>query len=880
MRSIKKLTMRLRSLMFRSQVDAELDDELQFHLEQQVQEHLQKGAANQEAYRMALRDLGLPERIKEECREMRRVNYLENLAQDLRYGFRIIIKKPGIAAVAMVTLALGVGANTAIFSLVNGILFRPLPYPEPDRLVRLTEYYPKGAYVFLRDHSQTMRVTAGAGGDFNLLRPGLSPVRLTGTLVSATFFELLGVHPEVGRTFREGEDTPGNDRVVVLSHSLWQSQFGGAPDIVGRRITIEDTSREVIGVMPPDFNFASGRSSLWMPLSLDPRASSDYWGPEMPVFGRLRPEATLAQARQELTQLMPGVISAFPYHMPAAWNKDVTVIPLQEDLVGDMRAKLLILLGAVGLVLLIACANVASLLLARSVGRRKELAIRGALGAGRSRIGRQLLTESVLLGLGGGALGLLPARLGLATLKAFLPADTPRIGDAVIDGRVLLFTAGLAIATGMLFGLAPAINCWRVDLLSSLGTGSRRMQPRSAGRLYNALVAGEIGLAVVLVVGAGLLVKSLWLLARTDPGFNSNRLVTLQITPNGSFGKDRAACLSFYEELIRQVKTLPAVESAAAVNTMPFSGEFPVVPASIQDHTGDTEGPTPLLWSGAITPLYTSLMGIPILEGRGFNDDDRADTAPVVLVTASTARAFWPGEDAVGKHVKAVWEQQWRTIIGVVADVKQYGLAQNRPGWVDGEIYMPYTQAVTGHREFPSSMTLVIRTSSDRLNLSGEVRSLVADLNAEVPVSDARWMKEVISASITAPNSIAWLFGTFATMALVLGATGVYGLMSYRVAERTHEVGVRIALGASRWEVLLLMVRHAAVLAVIGIAAGCTTAIGLTRLLSGLLYGVKPIDPATFGVVSLTLLGVALAAAFIPARRATKVDPNEALRFE
>jgi putative ABC transport system permease protein len=872
--------MRLRSLILRSRVDAELDDELRFHLQLQEQEHLEKGAANQDARRMALRDLGLPEKIKEECREMRRVNWVENLAQDLRYGVRLIIKKPGVAAVAMVTLGLGVGANTAIFSLVNGILFRPLPYSQPDRLVRLTEYYPKGAYVFLRDHSQTMGVTACGGVDFNLARPGLSPIRLSGTLVSATFFELMGVHAELGRTFQEGEDTPGNDRVVVLSHAIWQSQFGGAPDIVGRRITIEDTSREVIGVMPPDFNFGSGRSSFWVPLNLDPRDSSDYWGPEMPVFGRLRPGAGLAQAREELTRLMPGVIAAFPYHMPAAWNKDVTVIPMQEDLVGDMRAKLLILLGAVALVLLIACANVASLLLARSVGRRKELAIRGALGAGRSRIGRQLLTESVLLGIGGGTLGLLLARFGLATLKAFLPADTPRIGDVAIDGRVLIFTAGLAIATGLLFGIAPALNFWRIDLIGSLNADSRRMRSRTTGRLYNALIAGEIGLAVVLVVGAGLLVKSLWLLARTGPGFNPERIVTLQITPNVSFGKERAACLSFYDELIRRVRAIPGVESSAAVNTLPFSGEFPVVPASIQDHPGESEGPTPLLWSGAITPLYTDLMGIPILEGRGFTDDDRTDTAPVVLVTASTARAFWPGEDAVGKHVKAVWERQWRTVVGVIADVKQYGLSQNRPGWVDGEIYMPYSQAVTGHREFPSTMTLVIRTRSDRLNLAAEVRSLVADLNADVPVSDARSMKEVISASITAPNSIAWLFGVFAIMALVLGATGVYGLMSYRVAERTHEVGVRIALGASRQEVLLLMVRQAAVLAIIGVAAGCVAAIGLTGLLRGLLYGVKPIDPVTFGVVSLTMLGVALAAAFIPARRATKVDANEALRFE
>jgi len=600
----------------------------------------------------------------------------------------------------------------------------------------------------------------------------------------------------------------------------------------------------------------------------------------MPVFGRLLPGASLQQARQELTQLIPAIIAAFPYHMPAGWYKDVTVISLHQDLVGNMRARLLILLGAVSLVLLIACANVASLLLARSAGRRKELAIRSALGAGRSRIGRQLLTESVLLGLGGGVLGLLMARFGLVTLKAFLPAETPRLAGVGIDGHVLIFTAALALLTGVLFGLAPALTSWRVNLVGPLSTGLRRSSGIPGGRLYNALVVVEISLAVILVIGAGLLVKSLWLLARTDPGFNPARILTIQVTPNAAFGKDRAACLSFYDELLRRVRALPGIESAAAVNTLPLSGDFPIIPASVQDHTAETEGPTPLLWSGAITPHYPNIMGIPILVGRGFTDADRADSAPVVLVTASTAKAFWPGQDAVGKHVKAVWEPQWRTIVGVIADIKQYGLAESRPGWVSGEIYMPYSQAVTGHREFPSSMALVLRASSDRLSLGAEVRSVVGDLNADVPVGDVRPLTELVSASIMAPNSIAWLFGAFAAIALALGAVGIYSLMSYQVAERTHEVGVRMALGAKRQDVLRLIVGQGLVLALIGIGAGSAAALGLTRLLSGLLYGVKPIDLATFAIVPLILLSVALVAAFIPARRATRVDPMEALRFE
>jgi putative ABC transport system permease protein len=878
---LEKLRMRFRSVFFRSQVDDDLDDEIRFHLEQQIQEYLDRGVARADARVMALGKLGVPERIKEDCRDMRRVDYIENLVQDLGYGIRLIVKKPGFAAVAMVTLALGVGANTAIFSLVNGILLRPLPYNQPDRLARLTEYYPKGAYVTLRDQSQTMDVAAcAAGEELNLARTGAPPIRLIGTIVSANFFSMLGARAELGRLFRAGEDTPGNNNVVVLSHSMWQNQFGGAPDIIGHRITVEGVSREVVGVMPADFSFASNQASLWVPLSLDPRKASDFWGNEMPLFGRLRTGATLDQARHELTSLMPGVIASFPYRMPAGWNKDVTVIPLQQDLVGDMRARLLILLGAVSLVLLIACANVASLVLARSAGRRKELAIRGVLGAGRSRILRQLLTESVLLGLGGGALGLLLARFALVTLKTFLPRETPRLGDVGIDGHVLVFTAGLAIATGLLFGLAPALSSWRLDLATSLNTGSRRSSGTGTAWLYNGLVVAEIGLAVVLVIGAGLLVKSLWLLGRTSPGFRPEQVLTIQITPNASSSKDRAACISFYDELIRRVRLIPGVEEAGAVNALPLGGDIPVLPAAVEGHPGESEAPAPLLWSGAITPLYTDIMGIPILEGRGFSDGDRADSAPVVLVTASTARAFWPGQEAVGKHVKAVWEREWRTVIGVISDVRQYGLDQARPSWVDGEIYMPYAQAVTGHRDFPSSMSLVLRSTADRSRLAAEVRGLVADLNADVPVSDVRAMNEVVSASMSAPNSIAWLFATFAAMALVLGAVGIYGLISYRVAERTHEMGVRMALGAKRGDVLRLIVGQGLVLALIGVGAGGAAALALTRLLGGLLYGVKPVDPATFAIVPVLLLAVALVAAYIPARRATRVDPVESIRFE
>jgi predicted permease len=813
---------------------------------------------------------------------MRQVQFLEDVSQDLRYGLRLIVKKPAFALVAMVTLALGIGANTAIFSLVSGVLLRPLPYVDPDRLVRLTEYYPKGAYVILRDQCQTMEVAAVWPGDqFNIAEPGRTPIRVNGSMVSGNLFSVLGASADRGRVFTGEENSSGKDKVVILSNALWQTAFAGDPGIIGRFITVEGESRQVVGVMPDDFLYPTAETKLWVPLNLDLQTVNDYWGPEMPILGRLRPGTRPEQARQEVQNLIPSMLAACPFPKPPNWNRNSTIISLQQDIVGDARGKFLILLGAVGLVLLMACANVANLLLARSATRRKEVAVRVALGASRRRIISQLLTESVLLSIGGAILGLLLASEGLALLKTTLPIKTPRLAEVAIDWRVLLFTGGLAILTGLLFGLAPAFNASKVNLVDSLNAGGRRPTGGATSRVYNALVVAEISLAAVLMIGAGLLITSLWLLSHTDPGCRSENILSVEVSPDKFFSKDRAQCLSFYDELLHRVSSRPGVESVAAINSLPLSGDSPVLPLAVEDYRpGEAEAQSPLVWGGAITRGYIETMGIPLLQGRTFTDDDRVDTVGVVLVSASTANRFWPRQDPLGRRLRLVWEKEWRSVVGVVADVKQYGLDQSRPTYLSGEIYMPYSQAVVGRGKFPASMNLIVHTTGDPVALRQDVKTTVAGLNPNVPVGEPRTMKQIIASSISTPNSTTWLFSTFSALALLLGAVGVYSLISYSVAGRTHEIGVRMALGATGKDVLKMIVGQGLGLTLMGIGFGLAAALVLTRFLASLLYNVKPIDPLSFIIAPVVLIITALLATYLPARRATKIDPMVALRAE
>jgi predicted permease len=863
----------------------ELNEEIASHLQMAARDREARGESRDQAGATAQRELGNAAVIQDVTHDQWAWTWLEALLQDLRYGARTLLKNPGFTIIAVLTLALGIGANTAIFSLVNGVLLRPLPYAQPEKLVGTTTYYPKGPLVVMRQQSHTMQLVGVSDNkEFNLTGTG-DPVRLIGNSVSADFFSILGAQPAMGRTFRDGEDQPDKDRVVILSRALWEQRFQADPNIVGRWITLEGEDREIVGVMPADFRLPSPKTELWVPLDLDPRNTGNYWGDSyMQLIGRLRPGATLEKARAELKTMRPIVLAAYAWRMPVNSFVNSSIVSLEEAIVGDARGKLLILLGAVSLLLLIACANVANLLLARATTREREVAVRVALGASRWRILRQLITESVLLALLGGALGMCVAVGGLSILKATLPPDTPRLADVALDGQVLAFTAVLAILTGVSFGLVPALGASKVDMTTTLKSGGQRSASGGNHRASKMLVVGEVAVSMILVIAAGLLVKSLWILSGTSPGFRSERVVTARITPNEMFCAVPGRCLAFYDELLQRTRALPGVKNVAAVNGLPLGGGAEIFPGVIEAHPIPDGAKVPMFWEKVVTPDYLQIMNIPLLRGRAFTEADAApDAQAVVIVSKTTAEHFWPGQDAVGEHFRPKWEQQWRTVVGVVGDVREFTITQNSADWIDGVIYTPYgPHAIRGSGADapPAEMTLVIETAGDQVQIAGDLKNTVASLNHDVPVSQFSPLKSWVGEAMAEPRSTSALFAVFAALALLLGAVGIYGVISYSVAQRTREIGIRMALGARRQEVLLLVVGQGAKLALAGVAIGIAGGLMLTRLMSKLLFGVQATDPLTYGVVALLLMFVALAACFLPARRAMRVDPMVALRYE
>ena len=808
---------------------------------------------------------------------------MTSLIQDVRYALRQLRKSPGFTAVAVITLALGIGANTAIFSLVNGILLVSLPYPKPAELVSVTGTYPKGAFVAMREQVHTMDVAAYAEGhEFNLTRFG-EPVRLTGTEVSAELLSVLGAQPELGRTFRTGEDSVGEDNYVVLGHALWEQRFGRDPAIIGRSIELEGVSRQVVGVMPANFHFPSPKTQLWVPLHNDPRNTQTYWaGDFMPVIARLHPGSSTQEAAVEVRLFQMHVSKLFPWHMPADWNADVSVVGLRNGMVADVRTRLLLLLGAVVLVLMIACANVANLTLSRAAAREKEMGIRSALGAGRQRIARQLLTESVVLSTLGGLFGLALAAAGVALLKASLPADTPRLADVHLDWRVLLFTGGLALVTGLIFGLVPALQLSRSAVAESLNSAGRGAAVSVSQWLRSSMAIAEVAFAVLLVISAGLLIRSFWALSHVDPGFQPQQIVTARITPNESFCNDTARCLAFYRSVLDQARTAPGVTDAALVNTLPLGGRVSKRSFDLEDFVNVPNGANqPLFWLDVVTPDYFRVMGVPLLAGRWFTEADESGGPPVVVITAETAKRFWNGHDVVGKHVRLVGEEEWRTIVGVAADVRAYDLQNSTPDYMRGTAYVPYTpQATLENGSVPAEMTIAVRTISDGQQAGTTLRNIVTRLAPDVPVSEVRSMRAVVSEAASTPASTTFLFAVFAGVALVLGMVGVYGVLAFLVSKRAREMGIRLALGAQRTDVLWLVMKEGAKFAFAGISLGLVGAFLVTRLLASQLYGVSPMDPITFTVVAALMAAVTLAACYIPARRAMLVDPMVALRSE
>ena len=871
----------LHATLRRSRLESEMDTELRFHVQSYADDLMRKGVTKDEALRRARLEFGALERAKEECREARGISLTEALLQDLRYGARMLRKNPGFTAIAVLTLALGIGANTAIFSLVNGILLVSLPYSHPEQLVSITGTYPRGAFVAMREQIRTMDVAAYAEGhDFNLSGQG-EPIRLSGTYVSAELFSVLGARAALGRSFLPGEDLAGQDNYVILSHSLWEQLFRRDPTILGRSINLEGVARQVIGVMPSDFRFPSAKTQVWIPLHNDPRSVPDYWaGDFMPIIGRLHPGVTLSQARSEIRLFQSHVGALFPWQMPASWNADVSVIELQNGMVADVRSRLLMLLGAVGLVLLIACTNVANLTLSRAATREKEIAIRAAMGAERRRIVRQLLTESVLLASLGALLGLLFAAEGLALLKRLLPSDTPRLLDVHLDWRVLLFTTALALLTGIAFGLAPALQSSRADITDSLKSGGRGAALSVSQRLRSVLVIAEVAFAVLLVIAAGLMIRSFWALSHVNPGFQPEHILTARITPSESFCNDASRCLAFYRSLLDQTRSFSGTSGAALINTLPLDGRVAKRSFDVENFVGQSGEVSPLFWLNIVSPEYLRVMGIPALAGRAFDNSDEQGS-PVAIITAETARRFFPNQSAVGKHLRLLGDNDWRTIVGVIPDVRAYDLQHSTPDFMRGSAYILYNSSATleNHR-VPAEMTIALRTSLDDSQAAAQLRKSVAALNQEVPVSEIRSMDAVVSEAVSTPASTTSLFVIFAAVALILGVIGIYGVLSYLVSRRTREIGIRLALGAQRRTILWLILREGTKFSLAGIAFGLAGAFALTRILSSELYGVTSSDPLTYLAVALLMAVVTLLACYLPTRRAMRTDPLTALRHE
>jgi len=811
---------------------------------------------------------------------------MNTLWQDLRYGVRILLKKPGFTLIAVITLALGIGANTAIFGVVNGVLLRPLPYPDADRLVMVWGKLPGhglnklGASPpefsdYREQNSVFSSIACYASLGFNLTGTG-EPERITGTFVSPGIFALLKIEPISGRGFLPEEDQPDHDQVVVLSYGLWQRRFSGNANVIGQSMTLNGRSHTIVGVMPAGFQFPDATTDVWKPMSFtaDDLSENQRGSHYLSVLARLGPGVTPPQAQTEIEAIAHRMQQEHPglYEENSGWG--ATLVGLREDLVGDVRPALLVLLGAVGCVLLIACANVANLLLARALTRQREMAIRSALGASRWRVMRQLLTESWLLALAGGGLGALLAVWVTDWLVSLSPVEIPRLAEVRIDARVLGFTFAVSLLTGLLFGVAPAWQASQLNLNESLKESGKSTENRRSRRLRGALVAGEIAMASVLLVGSGLMLKSLYRLQHVEPGFNPENVLTMRLALPQSKYSEPPRQRAFFEQLLSKIELLPGVRDVGAVNFLPLSGTGNRRNFSIE---GQPEPKLNLEFRMA-SPHYFRTLGIQLREGRFFDERDREDAPRVAIINETLARLFFPNEDPLGKRLKLGDVSSpfpWLTIAGLVRDVKHGGPEAETPP----EMYVPYLQPLLPNWNVPA-MFVAIRADAEPLSLVAPVRNKVQELDPEQPIYSVTTMEQLL-AGVTAPRRFnTLLLAAFASLALLLTVIGIYGVMAYVVTQRTREVGIRMALGASRRDVLKLVIGQGTVLIGTGSAIGVIGSLALTRVMSGLLFGVTSTDPFILAAVPLLLAGVALGACFVPARRATKVDPMVALRYE
>jgi predicted permease len=816
------------------------------------------------------------------------MSIFDTVRQDLRFGARTLRRNPGFATIAVLTLALGIGANAAIFSVVNAVLLRPLPWAAPDHAVMIWSkwtafdktWVASGEVVDYRKRSRTLQeIAVWSEGQVNLTGDG-DPERVSAANVSANTFSTLGVQPLIGRTFSVSEDLPNGPNVVILGFGLWNRRYSANPAVVGRAIQINGRPYEVLGVMPPDFLLPTDYhnvqpSQLWAPLQMDP-ASTDHGSHGFYAAGRLAPGATVPQAAAEMHGIAQAMIREGLY--PVQMQFDTVVLSLTDEVVGGVRRAIWLLTGAVAFLLLIACANVANLLLARAEARQREIAVRSALGAGRARMVRQLLTESLVLTTMSAVVGLAFAFAGVRFLAWWNPASIPRVAGANVDLRVLLFTAAIALGTSVLFSLTPALRTLRIDLTDALKDGA---QGASSGgtrqRFRSALVVVEMALAVVLLIGAGLMLRSLWSLQRVPLGLEPSNVLTLRISlPQATYPAPEQI-VTFYQQLIDRVRHLPGVKMAGAVRSLPLG-------STIGDYSVIVEGYTPPPGTNAkgdwqiVTDGYLEAMGERLVRGRTISPADATDTMPVALINEAMARIYWAGRDPIGGRMKVGMSpsRPWVTVVGIVADVKHNGLTDV----VKEKFYIPHAQwqRVTGNPF--RAMSLVVKASTDPRALTGSIRQALRDLDPNLPIADVRTMDDVVGAAMSAPRFTGVLLGIFAALALALSAIGIYGVLSYIVSLRTREIGIRVAIGAGRGEVLRLILRSGLVLALAGIVIGMTIAVWATGFMRGLLHDVTPGDPATFVGVAAGLSVVAVVASLIPALRATRVDPVIALKTE
>jgi predicted permease len=811
------------------------------------------------------------------------------MLNDLKFALRQLQKSPGFTLTAVLTLALGIGANTSIFSLVDSIMLRPLPFPQQDRLARIeyptgeVSFFPKGWIRALGDHSDSFSAISGFGADAESnVASADSSDRVFGAEVMANAFDTLGIHPVLGGFFTPEEGIAGRDFVVVLSYGYWQQRFGQNPNVIGQTVRIDGISRRIIGIMPAGVRFPYADTQFVTPVPFKGGDPIDPWRIfDLRIFGRLKDGVTPAQAQAELHRLHAALLPLFPWRMPDTWASDLTVVPLLESEVGATRPRLLLLFGAVVLVLLIACANVANLMLARGAGRVRELAVRGALGASSARLMQQLLAESVLVGALAGIAGLLAAAASLQGLVRLLPADTPRLNEISLDWRVFLFAAVASLMTGFIFGLIPALKMASPNLQGALRATSRGVAGNASQfRVSMALVMGQIGLSVVVIIGAGLMLHSLYSLSKVDPGFRTERIVTAEVSLDATACQQKGRCNGFFTTLLNSTQGIAGMEDVALTDSLPLSGRDDNYVYDAEGHPRDARQAALLATGRTVSPDYVATLGMRLMRGRMLANQDESGSSHAVVINQSMAERLWPHQDPLGRHLidvadeptPAVWNNAAASVVvGVVSNTHDGSLA----GGFGDEVYLPMTLT----REQPV-MYILLRTRASTSDAAAGLRRAVEKVDSLVPVTRVRSLNEVVSASVSAPRSLAILLLSFGALALLIGGVGVYSLIAYVVSWRTREIGIRLALGAMRWQIVSAIVKQSLLLALGGSVAGLMAAALLMQFLRSFLFGVSVLDPLTFCTVPAVMLLLALFAAWVPARRAAGVDPMETLRNE